>query len=323
MTGASDALTAIELREPDVRPELVMTPGEAKVRLRELIAFVDEVMIEGEDYGLVDWGGARDKDRYILYQPGAQKLLEIYGYYSEPTIDKEVEDFGVVSASGWERLPHYYYRVRTRAISKRTGNAVGAAYGSASSRESNYLWRQAERRCPQCGKPNIRKSKQADEWYCWVKTGGCGGKWATGSAEIEQQTVGRVLNEDVADLANTVLKMAVKRSMVAAAIAVTRSAMLFTQDLVEETAVTVAAPGGGDAPPRVEPEPRDVAERAAPISSTAAGGVSDEASAGRVGVRASAAKRTTPPKDKPPSGAEEEWGPRGGGLFVGDDGPVR
>ena len=95
---------------------------------------------------------------------------------------------------------------------------MGEGVGSCSSWETKYRWRKVERICPRCGKANIRKSQHEEGWYCWTKTEGCGARFAAGDTTIESQEAGRKPNPDMADVVNTVLKMAYKRSKVSTAI---------------------------------------------------------------------------------------------------------
>ena len=66
---------------------------------------------------------------------------------------------------------------------------------------------------------------------CWAKKGGCGTKFKDGDASIEQQKVGRIENEDIADVWNTVKKMAKKRAHVDVTLTVTAASDIFTQDI--------------------------------------------------------------------------------------------
>jgi hypothetical protein len=81
----------------------------------------------------------------------------------------------------------------------------------------------------------VRRSKEGDGHYCWKKQGGCG--W-TGRVN---QPSGKVDNPDLADQKNTVLKMAVKRALVAATITAIHASDMFTQDL-EDYRVVVSEP---------------------------------------------------------------------------------
>ena len=105
--------------------------------------------------------------------------------------------------------------------------------------ESKYRYRFAEILCPSCGKATIRKSR-ADKgggWYCWAKIGGCGKTFQAGDAEIEGQERGKIDNPDIADLYNTVKKMAAKRAKCAAVITCTGTSDMFTQDIEDNPAL--------------------------------------------------------------------------------------
>jgi hypothetical protein len=66
---------------------------------------------------------------------------------------------------------------------------------------------------------------------CFAKKGGCGAKFADTDLSIVSQPTGRVENEDIADLKNTILKMSKKRAKVDATLSATRSSGIFTQDM--------------------------------------------------------------------------------------------
>src|SRR5579859_2534593 len=112
-----------------------------------------------------------------------------------------------------------------------TNTLQGEGMASCSTREKKYAWRQANRKCPNCGAETIFKSKQDPGWYCWTKKGGCGRQFHPDDPSITEQETGRVPNEDLAEYYNTVLKMASKRALIAAVLNVTAASDIFTQDL--------------------------------------------------------------------------------------------
>ncbi len=73
---------------------------------------------------------------------------------------------------------------------------------------------------------------------------------------VNQQT-GRVLNPDVADQANTILKMACKRALVAAVLVATNASELFTQD-VEDMAAGATVEAEAVSPPIEERQSNDL-----------------------------------------------------------------
>jgi len=226
MSSPSEAIdteaTAVAVREPDdLVPTMVSDVAAARARLKQLQDFVQEVMIENEDYGIIP-GTAKNKP--VLLKPGAEKLCEIYGYAPHFEVMHRLED--------WDR-PFFAYEVKCDLISKRTGRTVGSGLGSCNSMESKYRWRAGTRHCPQCNAEAIIKGKEeyGGGWVCFRKKGGCGAKFADDYAGIIEQSMEKVPNEDVCDLVNTFLKMATKRAHIAATLGATRSSALFTQDV--------------------------------------------------------------------------------------------
>lgn len=207
-----------------VRPAsgLALSFGEMTMRVAQVDQFYREVMQDGTDYGKIP-----GTDKPTLYQPGAQMLDQIFGYSPR---------FEIMPASvlDWQRpIPFFHYVVMCRLVSLRSGETVAEGIGSCNSYEDKYRWRNAKRVCPDCKAETIIKGKQeyGGGWLCFKKNGGCGAKFRDGEAIIEDQTVGRVENEDTASLENTVSKMAQKRAHVAATLNATGASRIFTQDI--------------------------------------------------------------------------------------------
>jgi hypothetical protein len=127
-----------------------------------------------------------------------------------------------------------------------SGLFIAAGDGMCSSKEKKYAVRKAMRVCPDCGEPQIRRSKFPDKgapansepgWYCWKKEGGCGANhFAADDTRITSQAEGEVVNPDLPDTWNTVLKMADKRALVAAVLNGTAASDVFTQDVEDSQA---------------------------------------------------------------------------------------
>lgn len=187
--------------------------------------YVAQHMAEGTDYGVIP--GTKN---HTLLKPGAEKLTDLFRCTPVFEILNKVED--------WDKgLFHYEFRVRI--TSRDNGTVLAEGYGSANSREGRYRWRNAHRKCPACGKEAIFKSKfpprdqpnLAPGWYCHKKAGGCGEQFSAGDDSVESQTEGKVENDDIYTLVNTILKMAKKRALVDGAIALARCSDIFTQDV--------------------------------------------------------------------------------------------
>jgi hypothetical protein len=223
--------TELATREPGAlatRYELEVDDLLAQVS--KIQTLMQKVMHDGEHYGVIPGtGGRRDANGHelppkpTLLKPGAEKLCLLFRldpqYHSGETV--EGKHLTVKTTCTLWHIP--------------TGQRWGSGEGSCSTKESKYAYRQASRVCPDCGKDAIIKGKEqyGGGWLCFGKKGGCGAKFKDGAAVIETQPVGRVLNEDLADQYNTVLKMSNKRALVAAVLNVTAASDIFTQDLEE------------------------------------------------------------------------------------------
>lgn len=221
--------TAVVIRE---RSAVVLTPvmdvNTAKAHMREFQEFIAEYLEESTDGGASgDYGTIQGTKKKTLLKSGADKLCEVYGLYDEYQFETKIED--------WDKGIFAYTLVCTLKT-RRDDSVVGNGVGSCSSYESKYRWRDAKRQCPKCGNATIIKGQEkfGGGWICWKKEGksdGCGAKFADADKTITEQIQGRVENPDIADIQNTVLKMAKKRAKIDATISVTRSSGILTQDL--------------------------------------------------------------------------------------------
>lgn len=212
------------------RPMIVAKALEEETEQRRLLMqYVRQHMVEGTDFGVIP--GTKNK---TLLKPGAEKLTDLFRCVPEYEMVERVED--------WDR-PLIHYLFRCRIVSRDTGSVVAEGFGSCNSRESKYRYRTADRKCPECGSPSIMKSKFPPKdaphlppgWYCFAKKGGCGANFAHDDDGIIGQVQGKAENPDVADAANTILKMAKKRSQVDAVISLARCSDMFTQDVEDFT----------------------------------------------------------------------------------------
>lgn len=247
--------TAMVIRDEPQRIEGMpaMSVEHAVKRFQTVVAFVQQVMRDGTDYGIVP--GTVGKP--TLFKPGAEKLCTLFGLAVEPPVLVERTEDWTGKDHGGE--PFFYYLVRQDLT--RGGVIVASQMGSCSSWESKYRYRNANRKCPHCGKEAIIKGKQeyGGGWVCFKRKDGCGATFADNAESITSQVAGRVKNADAADQVNTVLKMALKRALIAAALIATNASEFFTQDL-------------DDLAPEPEPHPEPPArparqpqkERAAP-----------------------------------------------------------
>lgn len=204
----------------------VMTAQETQARLEVFRGFVAQNLHKGEHYGVIP-----GTDKKTLLKPGAELICEFYGWYPDIEFLTFVEN--------WDKEPPLFdYTVKLTLLSKIDDRKIGVGVGSCNSYEGRYRWRNADRACPQCEfRGAICKSKFPDKntgdkgFYCFDKKGGCGATFHSTDKSITDQKLGRVPNDDIAALKNTVLKMAKKRALVDAAISCSRSSAIFTQDV--------------------------------------------------------------------------------------------
>lgn len=244
-----------EQDQPETRPAVLTPPApltimavaEVVQRVRHVEQIVKEVMTEGIHYGLQP--GTKSK---TLRQPGGEVLC--IAFQLDPAMEPpEIEDLG----GG-----HRNVTATCVLTSLVTGQEVGRAHGSCSTMETKYRYRYAELICPACDKETIRQSKnKAEGWYCWRKLGGCGATFPPGEAVIEQQPRGKVENPDLADVFNTVLKMAEKRAFLAVVRMRTGASALFQEGEAEGEEEDVPPPSK---PTATRPAPRAVPPAAPP-----------------------------------------------------------
>jgi predicted RNA-binding Zn-ribbon protein involved in translation (DUF1610 family) len=186
-------------------------------------AVEDEVshFVKGVDY--VEVPGV---PKPFLAQPGAEKLgrrLRLRPEYSSEIIL-------------FPEFPgHREVRLKCCLYSLITGQLWGEGLAICTTLEGKYRYRQANRKCPECGKETIIKGKKeyGGGWICWRKSGksdGCGAKYQEDDPVIIGQQTGRIENTDLADVYHTVLMMCEKRAYGKAIRTVTATSDRFTQD---------------------------------------------------------------------------------------------
>lgn len=222
--------------------EAMVAQGEVSVtdvvaQRSKIQAVMEAVMVEGVHYGKVP-----GVNKPTLLKPGAEALSVTFRLAPSYDSDRTFHDGGHLTVITRARLTHIP-----------TGLTIAEGEGLCTTYESKYAYRQGGRVCPECGEPQIKKSKfppkagdydgwqRGDKpgWYCFQKLGGCGMNFAANDTRITEQSTGRTANPDLPDAWNTVLKMANKRALVAAILNGTAASDIFTQDV--EDAGTVAA----------------------------------------------------------------------------------
>ena len=191
--------SAIDL---EVVPKFAIDIREAHERLLALKRFVAGELQKGIDHGTLP-----GTTKPSLWQPGAQKLNNIFGFYGVFTLTKESED--------WEDGV-FVYRHKCEIFSKRGNTKQAECEATCSSMESKYRYRWIN------ASPDEKKRAdqlKEEEGYKWRKVKG---------KPVFQK---RILNPDRRDLSNTIIRMSQKRAYVGATISATRAADIFSYDL--------------------------------------------------------------------------------------------
>ena len=180
-----------------------------------------EVMTKDEHYGVIPGTGTKP----TLLKAGAEKLCLTFRLAPDYEI-QETHEGAHIKITSKCILTHIP-----------SGQRFGAGMGSCSTREAKYAYRTSARKCPSCEAEAIIQGRPeyGGGWICFKKKGGCGAKFDIDDETITKQPHGRSPNEDLADTYNTVLKMANKRSLVAAVLNATAASDIFTQDIEDMT----------------------------------------------------------------------------------------
>jgi hypothetical protein len=268
-----------------------MSMDVAIARRSAIVDFTRRIMVKDQDFGEIP-----GTHKPTLLKPGAEKLCNFFGL--EPEFTPIVEDVD------WTGVQHggevfCYARYRCRLL--REGRVVGAGEGSCNSWEAKYRYRWvAEEQVPEnldrklLLKREVRRTlcefdfaieraetagnygKPAEHWQRFREAIGAGTARSVekptrrGNAvawEIDlDSALYRIPNPDVADVINTIQKMAQKRALVAATLIATSASEFFTQDVEDADPYSrdtdkSAHPGGRrEAPEYVPPKPAGRAE---------------------------------------------------------------
>jgi hypothetical protein len=190
------------------------------------------VMKDGTHFGTIP-----GTPKPSLWKAGAEKLLTMFRLAA--TFRQEE-----LSTDDCVR-----YRVTCVAIHQPTGTMMGEGMGECSSNEEKYRWRKANSNKEFDATPENRRRIK----YGFSRQ--------NGEYEIRQ------VRTETADLANTILKMAMKRALVACTLNVTAASDIFAQD-IEDLPVELRqhVVEGDDGPPpaaRAKPGPRSTKAPAA------------------------------------------------------------
>lgn len=195
-----------------------LTAADIRNQVNLIQSVMKSIMKEGTHYGVI--AGCKQP---TLYKAGSEVLLTTFRIAVEPLIEDLSTDDVI------------RYRVKTVGIHHTTGNVIGYGIGECSSNEEKYKWRSAV--CDQ-------EWDQTDESRRRIKFNA---KWDNRTRTKSNITQIKQIRTEPADLANTILKMAKKRSQIDLTLTATAASDIFTQDiedLPDEYKVDLQEEGG-------------------------------------------------------------------------------
>ena len=202
------------------------------VEIRAQVNLIQEVL-RGVMKKDTHYGTIPGTPKPTLYMPGAEQLLVTFRI---APLEPKVEDLSTTDA--------IRYRVTQGGQSIISGNFVGAGAGECSSDEEKFKWRR-----PVCD-AEFDDTPENRRRFKYKRDG----------------TKDKQVRTNPADVANTILKMAVKRAYVAMALHVTAASDIFSQDL-EDLPAEIAESIAGEQKPVYE------MPKAAPAKAPASGPV--------------------------------------------------
>lgn len=169
---------------------------EIRERRKVIKQILKDLMEKDVHYGIIP--GTR---KPTLYKPGAEMILSTFQLSPE---------FEVIDRSTTDEIR---YVIKTRITHYPTGIVMGHGLGEASSNEVKYKWRSAISEAEWEATPESRRRFKYEY-----------------NDEVRKQ-----VRTEIADAANTVLKMGKKRSLTDATFTVTACSDMFEQDLDDRT----------------------------------------------------------------------------------------
>lgn len=259
--GEEKIMEAIQTIEAP-REALVLSANQVRAQVQLIQEVMRDIFIgptkenpNGTHYG-PGFGSGDDKKKSVLLKAGAEKLCLTF---------RMAPEIFVEDLSGEEDgIRHKTFRVKTRIVHAPTGQVLGEGIGEASTLEEKWAWREALEEEYAVALDTHRRLKWKKKWDNRVNDGR--GAYVTDKA-IKQ------IRTNPSDLANTVLKMAKKRSLVDGVITATAASDIFTQDIEEVMQETSPPPApkpaqaptkpkatrSPDKAPRVQPAPEEEA----------------------------------------------------------------
>lgn len=183
-----------------------------QLRVKKMLEIQKYVMKEGIDYGIIP-----GCNKPSLFKPGSELLMVTFKISDKPVVDDLSKDDII------------RYRVRNDMSSIETGTYLGYGLGECSSDEDKYRWRKSV-----CDEEwdDTEIDRRREKWFKPYKKS---------AYKVKQ------VRTSPADVANTILKMAKKRSKIDGVLSVLAASRIYTQDLEDmskELQEMIAEEGG-------------------------------------------------------------------------------
>lgn len=225
-------LIPVTASAPTVIDRGMLPVAEVTSRVRRIQEVMASLMKDGTHYGTIP-----GTPKPTLYQPGAELLCLTFRIAATPRVEDLCSDDTI------------RYRVTMQATSQVTGEALGEGVGECSSDEEKYRWRR-----PVC-----------DEEWAETPESHRREKWVRGK---QGNFKAKQVRTSPADVANTILKMAAKRALIAMTRTVLACSDIFAQDLEdlpeEVREAVVEGDTNGHGKPPIQPPQRKSAPSPAP-----------------------------------------------------------
>ena len=208
-----------------IMPSTQLSIVEVKEKILQVKQLYQEVLIKDEHYGKIP-GTKKD----TLYKAGAEKLTTMFCMVNK--IEKE----DIIELTN----NHREYRIIIGLYNRQTGIFYGQGLGSCSTMETKFRYRHEDMigAIVDRGYWNARNNDSLNVYFDkYPERKDCNTKKIDGQWHFVKKGK-RIENEDIADVWNTVYKMAFKRALVSAVITATGVSDIFTQDLEDNKEYT-------------------------------------------------------------------------------------
>lgn len=232
MASSSEALAPVVHHPAALDRGTNLATSEVIARTHQIREVMEKVMKENVHFGVIP-----GTQKPTMYQPGADVLAVTF------RIAPKVEQIDDLSTEDSVR-----YRVRVQGVHQVTGELLAEGVGECSSDEEKYRWRRPVVDDEWKETPEDRRRE----------------KWARGQKGAYKQ---KQIRTSPADVANTVLKMAVKRAKIAMILNATAASDVFAQDLEDLSEELRESLAGDEPPPQTVQQPQRRSESSSPASS--------------------------------------------------------